>query len=127
MLIITTNSIQFLHAYSSHQIGLACLHQALQYPNQSCHMPADPYSFEQVADQLQRHWQATAQAQPLTSVQQSPAGSASDPLASTSNPELFPSTPSALGQSLVPHRQSGNAPALEAFSQAGIARQYEQV
>ncbi|DBA71941.1 TPA: hypothetical protein ACH3X2_010694 [Trebouxia sp. C0005] len=81
----------------------------------------DPYSFEEVADELQQHWQATGQAQV-------PAGnSTTHTLLETSSLELFPSTPASLQQSIIPQRVSEHGPNLQAFSQASIARQYEQV
>ncbi|DBA83602.1 TPA: hypothetical protein ACH3X1_006170 [Trebouxia sp. C0004] len=81
----------------------------------------DPYNFEEVADELQQHWQATGQPQLPT------GNSATYTLAKTSTLELFPSTPASLQQSIVPQRFPGNGPDMQAFSQASIARQYEQV
>jgi len=73
-----------------------------------------------VADELQQHWQATGQAQPT-------ANSTPHNLIKTSSLELFPSTPASLQQSIIPQRVSEHGPNLQAFSQASIARQDEQV
>jgi len=73
-----------------------------------------------VADELQQQWQATGQAQ-------APIGNSTHTLSKTSSLELFPSTPASLQQSIIPQRVSEHGPNLQAFSQASIARQCEQV
>ncbi len=74
-----------------------------------------------MADEIQQHWQATGQALLPT------ANTTTQLPVKTSSVELFPSTPASLQQSIIPQTVSEHGPNLQAFSQASIARQDEQV
>lgn len=80
----------------------------------------DPCAFEDVAEGLQQQWQAAEQP-----AQQSLASDRSSVMSAASTPELFPSSASSLHRSLE-RNDAGNS-SLQAFSPAGILRQYEQV
>lgn len=105
--------------------------------------PVDPAGFDDVAEELQQQWQASAQS---SDQQQNPAMSQQQqqtpdqhqqesslqhihratPAADAINFDLFPSTPSSLQQSLT-LRDTKRGLAFNAFSDAGIVRQSEQV
>ena len=96
-------------------LSIACSTHVLSF--------ADPCSFEQVAADLQQHWADQAAQQPQIADQQTPQNRNTEAVVKTStSPELFPSTSQSLQRSL-----HGSLSSDQPFSEAGVARQHEQV